>query len=64
MSDTNDKKAKSVKFGCVVTRCKNQNCHSEFQDSKYGTGIRVHNRVGKAPVPSARCTVCLTVREV
>lgn len=66
MSDTNaqEKKAKSVRFGCVVVRCKNPNCHSEFQDKRYGAGVRVHNRIGKASVPSARCTVCLTVKEV
>ena len=45
----------------VVVKC---NCKSEYQDSMYGKGNRVHNVMnngrptGTNPTPSARCTVC------
>jgi len=32
-------------------------CKSEFQDQKYGKGIRVHNIISKE-TNKARCTVC------
>lgn len=32
-------------------------CRSEFQDKRYGPGLRVHNVSGKLGAPS-RCTVC------
>lgn len=37
-------------------------CKSEFQDGKYGKGIRVHNSMQKPAKPNLvtgyRCTVC------
>lgn len=39
--------------GTAVVRC---NCHSDYQDSKYGKKNRVHNQCGKGD--NFRCTVC------
>jgi len=39
--------------GTAVKRC---NCKHEFQDSRYGTGLRVHNV--KKDGAKATCTVC------
>ena len=39
-------------------------CKNEYQDSKYGFNIRVHNPCKpKEKVPFYRCTVCLSVKE-
>ena len=40
--------------------CHTHNCESEYQDKKYGKGIRVHNRCGgpDRKTDSWRCTVC------
>ena len=32
----------------------------EFQDKRYGKGMRVHTPFTKSLQPMARCTVCLT----
>ena len=37
-----------------VLPCK---CKSEYQDKRYGVGLRVHNSTVK-PTPGWRCTVC------
>jgi hypothetical protein len=34
-------------------------CKHEFQDEKYGKGLRVFNRCGKEEKGRARCTACL-----
>ena len=41
----------------LLLRCK---CQNDFQDKKYGKGIRVHNECGgsKKSRPDWRCTVC------
>lgn len=43
-------------------------CVNEFQDKKYGKGVRVANRTEKGPVPNGRkkvrCTVCSAEHEV
>jgi hypothetical protein len=41
--------------GCTVKRC---SCKHEYQDSKYGQNMRVHNFNQKKT--EARCTVCGT----
>lgn len=40
------------------------NCRSEYQDNKYGTGIRIFNKMAdkKGFGEQYRCTVCGTVR--
>lgn len=40
---------------CNILRC---SCKNEYQDEKYGTGMRVHNRTTKDGI--WRCTVCDT----
>lgn len=37
-----------------ITRC---SCSHEYQDQKYGKGMRVHNPTASNP-PRHRCTVC------
>lgn len=41
--------------GSKIRSC---NCNHEFQDSRYGLGLRVHTVGGKANSPTFRCTVC------
>ena len=41
-----------------VIKC---DCTNEYQDSKYGKGMRVFNELSR-PTPEYRCTVC--VKEV
>lgn len=43
----------------TVKRC---GCRSEYQDGKYGAGLRVHNLAPKKPC--WRCTVCGTEKVV
>lgn len=38
-----------------VMHCK---CDHDFQDKKYGRGLRVHNRTEKGSRTIYRCTVC------
>lgn len=41
-------------------------CKNEYQDEKYGKGLRVHNRAknkGSGTFSNARCTVCEKVKE-
>lgn len=40
-------------------------CKNEYQDQKYGVGIRLMNYLQKAgkALNSVRCTVCGTVRD-
>jgi hypothetical protein len=33
-------------------------CVSSYQDKRYGTGMRVHNRAGRAAPYKYRCAVC------
>jgi len=40
---------------CKRIRCR---CHSPFQDKRHGTGIRVHNKMGKSGGQWWRCAVC------
>lgn len=49
------------KSGTIVCACSN-GCRSEFQDTRYGKGLRVHNLKAKKENGSAKCTVCGTVR--
>lgn len=35
-------------------KCKGTRCKSEYQDEKYGLGVRIHNKCAKGQ----RCTVC------
>ena len=39
--------------GTVIKAC---TCNSEYQDKRYGAGLRAHNLCKK--VKKARCTVC------
>lgn len=43
--------------GTVIKKC---SCSHEYQDKRYGTGMRVHNVGKKPPTGSAfvKCTVC------
>lgn len=41
--------------GATLRKC---NCAHEYQDQKYGAGIRVHNLAGKKGATVAICTVC------
>jgi hypothetical protein len=42
----------------VILKC---HCQHEFQDSKYGKGMRVHTPTKKSPEGSIfRCTICKT----
>lgn len=41
----------------LIKQC---NCQSEYQDKKYGRGMRVHNETAKDEL---RCTVCTTVKK-
>ena len=43
----------TAKYGAVVKTC---TCSSEYQDKRYGAGLRVHNLCKKGE--KARCTVC------
>lgn len=45
----------------MILRC---TCEHEYQDEKYGKGMRVHNERAKDPKSPQeyRCTVCLKVR--
>ena len=38
------------------------NCENEYQDKKYGPGIRVHNQTEKNDKKVYRCTVCCAER--
>ena len=42
----------------AITTC---NCEHEYQDKKYGKGMRVHNETNKVPT-TYRCTVCGKVK--
>lgn len=41
----------------MIKRC---DCRSEYQDKKYGNGMRVHNPTRKGTVSKIvwRCTIC------
>lgn len=43
-----------------MTCLKACSCANEYQDKKYGKGLRVHNILQKAgkPMMDCRCTVC------
>ena len=43
----------SAKYGTVIKAC---TCNSEYQDKRYGAGLRAHNLCKKGE--KARCTVC------
>jgi len=45
----------------VLAEC---TCKNDFQDEKYGKGIRVHNLTVGKDTREARCTVCQTERRV
>ena len=53
MSKPTTTQAASAKYGTVVKTC---TCNSEYQDKRYGVGLRVHNLCSKGE--KARCTVC------
>ena len=53
MSKPTTTQAASAKYGTVVKAC---TCSSEYQDKRYGVGLRVHNLCSKGE--KARCTVC------
>jgi len=38
-------------------------CKHEYQDKKYGKGIRVHNLCGPYPQKNWGCTVCSRITE-
>jgi hypothetical protein len=54
-----DKANKGLKRFCGPLKC---TCISEYQDKKYGKGLRIHNQAGTIPAPKYRCTVCLHER--
>ena len=43
----------TAKYGTVIKVC---TCDSEYQDKRYGAGLRVHNLCKKGE--KARCTMC------
>lgn len=45
----------------MIIKC---TCKHEFQDARYGKGIRVHNKIKSksSGMEEFRCTVCGTVR--
>ena len=43
----------SAKYGTVIKAC---TCNSEYQDKRYGAGLRVYNLCKKGE--KARCTIC------
>ena len=43
----------SAKYGVVIKTC---TCNSDYQDKRYGVGLRAHNLCKKGE--KARCTVC------
>lgn len=43
--------------GTKVLKCQ-KGCKHEFQDSRYGAGMRVFNVGGTKESPKNRCTVC------
>lgn len=50
-----------VKANTAVLRCGGPTCISEFQDQRYGAGMRVHNRTKQSKQAAEqrwRCTVC------
>jgi hypothetical protein len=49
--------------GTNIKRCNNAKCINEYQDDKYGKGMRVHNRTTKKDMPKLRCTVCKEERD-
>ena len=46
----------------MASEIKKCNCQSEYQDKKYGPGMRVHNVGKKGGTKSAKCTVCGTIK--
>jgi hypothetical protein len=52
-----------MKTGTAKVVCK---CANEFQDKKYGKGVRVANTTAKQDNTrvTVRCTVCLTEHQV
>lgn len=51
--------ATTVEAG-TSTKIMSCSCANRFQDSRYGVGKRVHNKMGMKPIAdsSFRCTVC------
>jgi len=47
------------KSGTIILPC---TCHSVFQDTKQGPGLRVHNIMGNGK--QARCSNCGTVHDM
>ena len=43
----------------AIKKCNGSNCVSEFQDKKYGVGMRVQN--DSKPPKGWRCSVCQNV---
>lgn len=42
----------------MVVKC---NCKNEYQDKKYGNGMRVHNKIKDS---GCRCTVCKDEKKI
>ena len=53
MSKPTTTQTSSVKYGTVIKACI---CNSEYQDKRYGAGLRAHNLCKEGE--KARCTVC------
>jgi len=49
------------KTGTIIAPCNNM-CKSDYQDTRYGRGMRVHNLKAKKETGRARCSVCGTTR--
>ena len=49
----------------MIKKCDDSYCKSNYQDSKYGFGMRVHNYTekGSGNQKIYRCTVCMKERE-
>lgn len=54
MTDTTQKSTKTPS-GTKVIQC---SCSHDFQDSRYGNNLRVHNACKNGSNISYRCTVC------
>jgi hypothetical protein len=47
--------------GSKIIRC---SCVNQWQDQRYGAGMRVHTRTQKGKtIPVWRCTICLSEKE-
>lgn len=54
-----DEKREAKVKNTALARC---SCENEYQDQRYGKGVRVWNRGGSKERPKFTCTVCAAKR--